>query len=642
MAMSQHFPIALVSMPWGMITEPCLGLSLLQAKLEAHGIESKIFHANIWLLRWLNFSTYEKLADVWALNDFLFTGILDEDLDEAQLFALSSIAGEMLETEATWRTRFKNRATLIDFILKIRTEIIPAYIDECAKRIVAVRPNLIGLTCLFDQTLPSVALARRIKELLPTVNIILGGYALEGETGRHLLATFPWIDGVHQGDGENAIVPLATASGLGKRWYAVPGLLKRETPCTPRDVASMDSSPTPNFDDYFSSLEELAVLDKIHIENVVLPVETSRGCWWGQKSHCVFCGIDEETLKYRQRAPDNALAMLRNLREKYGNRVFRLVDYILPHSYRSTLIPKLREAENPFRLTCEMKANASYEQVQQMRSAGFEEVQPGIESFDTEVLRQMAKGVTAMQNIVLLKSALQVGLKVHYNLLYGFPNDQPEQYKRQVELLPSLLHLDAPSSHINVLTTRFAPLQSRPEDFGLPPNTLPHYRYNCLFSKKFLDEFGFAASKYCYYFENAYRNSPELYRWYRILDYQAQNWIDRKTSDTPAYLYLNIELRSVLDSRTSVEGATRKIDEVQTCILVHALNEPKLLASLSQDLGYSQREIDVSLEALRNFRLIYEEGRRYFSLPTLLVEFSPLLDTGSYLSGDEACRRSEL
>ena len=60
----------------------------------------------------------------------------------------------------------------------------------------------------------------------------------------------------------------------------------------------------PDFDDWFDAVERLSAESKIQINTKTLPVEGSRGCWWGQRQHCVFCGIDEETLKYRHKEAD--------------------------------------------------------------------------------------------------------------------------------------------------------------------------------------------------------------------------------------------------------------------------------------------------------------------------------------------------
>ena len=51
----------------------------------------------------------------------------------------------------------------------------------------------------------------------------------------------------------------------------------------------------------------------------------------------------------------------------------------------------------------EVKSNLRKEDVRQLREAGVVAIQPGIESLSDEVLRIMRKGVSALQNIQLLK-----------------------------------------------------------------------------------------------------------------------------------------------------------------------------------------------------------------------------------------------
>ena len=57
-------------------------------------------------------------------------------------------------------------------------------------------------------------------------------------------------------------------------------------------------------------------------------METSRGCWWGDKHHCSFCGIDFP-LRYRSKSPDRALNELLRLRARYDARLFVMADDIL-------------------------------------------------------------------------------------------------------------------------------------------------------------------------------------------------------------------------------------------------------------------------------------------------------------------------
>src|SRR5262249_9640089 len=35
----------------------------------------------------------------------------------------------------------------------------------------------------------------------------------------------------------------------------------------------------------------------------ILLFETSRGCWWGERSHCTFCGLNGLTMNYHAMSP---------------------------------------------------------------------------------------------------------------------------------------------------------------------------------------------------------------------------------------------------------------------------------------------------------------------------------------------------
>jgi hypothetical protein len=189
------------------------------------------------------------------------------------------------------------------------------------------------------------------------------------------------------------------------------------------------------------------------------------------------------------------LSMLRCLRNTYGLNSFRFSDYILPHGYFRTLLPILAEEEPRFQLACEMKANTNEENFGALARAGFRDVQPGIESFSTPVLRLMNKGVSAGQNVHTLLLGRRFGVHINYNLIYGFPAETEACYEEMICLLPRLFHLDPPITNIAVMITRFAPLQTDPKRFSTP---LASYEpsYEIIFSEDFLNRTGFQLARY--------------------------------------------------------------------------------------------------------------------------------------------------
>jgi ribosomal peptide maturation radical SAM protein 1 len=436
--------VAFVSMPWAPVSEPSLGLALLKQQLSDEGVEARVFHFSLGLLRHLTGHAYQQIASCWGLNEFVFTGVLDDHWSEDQVNCMMErcVANTRFDEDLA----FPNATELGEALLELRHEIVPQYLAECAEEVFAYAPTLVGFSCMFDQTLASIALAKVLRQRLPGVMIVCGGYALEGPPGLEVLHGFDVIDAVAVGDGEPQIGKLAKASVGTLALDAIGGVLTRAAPFGPkREKVAMDASPDPDFSDWFADLVIAKARDRITINTTVLPVESSRGCWWGQKHHCVFCGIDEDTLSYRSKAPERVLAMLARMRERYGTEYpLRFSDYILPHAYSKTVLPALAEITPRYVLQCEIKANQTEEKIAQFARAGFSELQPGIESFDSNVLRLMDKGVTGMQNVYLLKLGYNYGIQINYNILYGIPGERTEWYQAMVRKIPRLFHLTPP------------------------------------------------------------------------------------------------------------------------------------------------------------------------------------------------------
>ncbi len=86
--------------------------------------------------------------------------------------------------------------------------------------------------------------------------------------------------------------------------------------------------------------QSLATIGRDEIE---LLFETSRGCWWGAKAHCTFCGLNGATMTFREMGIASARRTIEEIVERYSGRVSRFasVDNIIPESYVSDLLPEL-------------------------------------------------------------------------------------------------------------------------------------------------------------------------------------------------------------------------------------------------------------------------------------------------------------
>jgi radical SAM superfamily enzyme YgiQ (UPF0313 family) len=134
----------------------------------------------------------------------------------------------------------------------------------------------------------------------PSVPIIFGGANCEGEMGITLLKSVPSIDYVCSGEGDTAFVSFVKSFLEGKA-NRINGIITRESSAfeaaLTSPVMNMDDLPYPDFDDYFSALGASPM--RKHV-SPGLVIETSRGCWWGEKFQCTFCGLNRSTMKYRK------------------------------------------------------------------------------------------------------------------------------------------------------------------------------------------------------------------------------------------------------------------------------------------------------------------------------------------------------
>lgn len=65
------------------------------------------------------------------------------------------------------------------------------------------------------------------------------------------------------------------------------GILPKNKIVCSSNMDNLDDLPLPNYDDYFRQIRD----NNFNID-FWLNVESSRGCWWGWKNQCKFCGVN--------------------------------------------------------------------------------------------------------------------------------------------------------------------------------------------------------------------------------------------------------------------------------------------------------------------------------------------------------------
>ena len=600
-------PVLLVVPPFHFLDRPALGVSLLQAALARDDISCGVLYLN---LRFADFAGEELYSAITEsryqamLGEWVFAGdLFGDQAPDAQRYVDEIILGRY--GDRAFGERLKQ--------LRART---PAFLDQILDDIAWNDYAIVGVTSTFQQNCPGLALLRRIKARYPHVATIIGGANCEGVMGAAIHESFPFVDYVVSGEADR-IFPALVKAHLSGRRVSLPGVYARDANAPGEAnhapmVTDLDSLPYPNFDDYFAELAQSGVGPGIR---PILVFETARGCWWGEKHHCTFCGLNAEGMQYRSKSAQRAGEELDYLLGRYDNRLIHVVDNILDFRYFGSFLMELAGRTFPPSFYYMTKANLTRDQLRLLARAGAADITPGIESLSTSILQLMKKGVTGLQNVRLLKWCAEVGIVPNWALIYGFPGEDPMEYERMAQLVPSLTHLQPPGGVNQVRLDRFSPNFNEAAARGfvnVRPAEPAHHIYP-LPSEHL--------SRLVWHFDFDYADGREPARYTHALRCAIDEWREQ-SEDARLDLSADGDLVEILDTRpaavrprTVIRGAAGLAYlALDAGSAIEAVRDE--LEGVLGDAAPRTEQIEGWLETWLRDRLVMREGPRYLSLAT--------------------------
>ncbi len=446
--------------PLAGIERPSLAVHVLQACARARGHEVRIAYANLRFAARIGerqYAAFEHMPMTWLLGERLFarsawgTPALGHDGAESILDEVVAFLARAGNPSASSRDAVRG-------VLLGLEAAAAAWVGEAAQAVLALEPWAVGCTSTFEQSGASVALLAEIRRRRPEVVTMIGGANCEGEMAEGLAEVAPHVDHLFSGESEVSFL-----SALDRMVAGEPV----ERIVAGRPCEDLENLPRTDFSEYYVELAEvLPGSDLVAKGSVYLPYESSRGCWWGQKRHCTFCGLNGEGMFFREKSPQRVIEDLRALLPIHPSRMVWMTDNIMPNGFFRSLVPRLAEELPGLRIFYEQKSNLTLEKVRLLAEAGITDVQPGIEALSSRLLKLMDKGVSGSQNIATLRYCLAHGITLHWSLLVGFPQDRIDFYAETLDLVPRLVHLSPPSL-VPVVVTRFSPYFDHAERHGV-------------------------------------------------------------------------------------------------------------------------------------------------------------------------------
>jgi ribosomal peptide maturation radical SAM protein 1 len=613
------YKIALISMPFSAADIPSIALTQLKAALArdlGDRVSCDVLYLNLDCVNYLGYALYEAVsmsvpANTAGLGDWFFSQeAFPEMPDQTERYLNRHFAEQ--------RAQFaKLRGPLL-----AKRQTVGAFLQRMIDRYHLADYSLVGFTSMFSQNTASFAMARRLKERRPEIVITLGGANCEAPMGAVIAKNVAAVDFVFSGPSLRSFPQLVghLLDGREVDCHRIPGVLSRRKLALTAasqcheigESLDIDQRLDLDYDDYFAAFDQK--LEGLPIKPRV-PFETSRGCWWGERSHCTFCGLNGTTMKYRAMAADLAVEHLQSLFDRYGSRAaeFESVDNILPREYLREVLPRL-DPPGDATLFYEVKADLKEHEMAVLERARVTRIQPGIEALATSSLKLMRKGTTSFQNLRFLMHCQTYHVTPNWNLLVGFPNEPEAVYQKYYEDIPRLTHLYPPGGVFPVRFDRFSPYFKLAPEYSLELRPSDFYAMIYPFPGEDLDHLA-------YFFRDANVQSPYMTstaRWLGKLRERVAQWQALWARDVKPELTLvaGVSGAAVIDSRggSQVEHVLSQLGRRVLASLV----QHRRLQSLVERLGtVTSEEVAAEVDSLERMGLLFEEDGYYQSLVPL-------------------------
>ncbi|NTV50755.1 MAG: radical SAM protein [Geobacteraceae bacterium] len=307
-------------------------------------------------------------------------------------------------------------------------------ITRIKQEILLLKPDIIGISQWTHNRHSSMELAQTCRELLPHSTIIMGGGHATFCYEDILVEGSP-VDIVVLGEAESTLLELLTRISSGTPWQDISGLAFRsnglKTVNNPRkSIDDLDSLPMPA-----RYLNRSIGLDlELQSEFIV----TTRGC----PSTCYFCSSpDFWGKRVRFRSPKAIVEEIQYIRNKYGLIYFSIRDDTFTADRKRVLefCSLLQKQEVNILWNCQSRVTAIDEELAiEMKRAGCECIQLGVESGSLRTLQQLGKKIVPEQIEQACALIRDIGINLSIYLISGVPGETGDDIQQTIELIRTI------------------------------------------------------------------------------------------------------------------------------------------------------------------------------------------------------------
>jgi radical SAM superfamily enzyme YgiQ (UPF0313 family) len=382
------------------------------------------------------------------------------------------------------------------------------------------------------------------------------------------------------------------------------------------NFVDLNCLPIPDFDSFFKELNNSSeeVKQYFHLFGR-LPVEISRGCWWNK---CSFCSQKAHHNKYREKKVDKIVGEIQFYSDKYMILSYQLIGNTLPKKDYMIFLEKIKELDKDFTFFIEDRAgelkNRDYAL---LKEAGFNEIQIGIETFSSNYIKKINKGVNLIDNIAALKFCKENDIKINYNIIINYPNEESidfEVTKKNIHLLKQ--YLEPPQ--ISFLAVEFGSnIYNNFEKYNIKKLEYTDID-KIMFPKDYLEK------DFCFLYnfkrkKNLCNNNWEAY----VDDWKNEYYkfeidgVKRQTIiDKFVFYYLDGKnFLKIYDKRNIDNIKIYILDDIERKIFLSCLDVISLEKLYNKLPDIAEKQLISTLERFEKCGIVFREDNNYLSLP---------------------------
>ena len=206
-------------------------------------------------------------------------------------------------------------------------------------------------------------------------------------------------------------------------------------------------------------------LSQYFTPEIVMPIPTSRGCYWRK---CSFCDHDFG-MHYNIKDIDKLIQEIKTYKEKYGITKFEFIDEAISPDYMKEMSERFIKEDLNIEFFCDARLEDGFTKdvLTLAHKAGLRMVLWGFESGSRKIMELINKGINIDNRLKILKDAREAGIYNFAFIFFGFPAETKQDAMETIDVICN--NTDIINSYGKSIFTmgKHTKLREAPEKYGV-------------------------------------------------------------------------------------------------------------------------------------------------------------------------------